>query len=129
MINNDLKTLLDSDTRTMAGADAKALGMAAAILDDTDVPLAVRAMARAILIVAIHNHAGEPLGAMSAISVAKHCADKERRARILEAALGDDPKAGSDQLHTLLADLAMQRGDVRKAAYHLRCARRIIFGN
>lgn len=129
MINQDLKTLIDFDCKTMSQADAKALGMASAILDDFDVPDAVRAMARAMLVTAIHNHAGTPLAAMCAIAVSKHCMDKKRRARVLEAALGDDPSGGSDQIHTLLADLAMQRGDVREAAYHLRCARRIIFGD
>lgn len=127
-MNKDLQRLLDSDCRTMADADMKALNFAVTLLDDSEAPLAIRAMARAILITAIQNHPGEYLASFAAIAVAKHCCDKNTKVGVLEAAL-DEEDHGSDQVHTLLADIAMQKGHPKTAAYHLRQARRLIEGD
>ena len=127
-MNLAIQKLLASDCRTMADANEVAIDLAVSILDDTETPIAIKAMARTVLLTYIQNHPGEAIAAKAAIAVARHCGDKHTRAHVLEAAL-DEHDNGSDQIHTLLADLAMQRGHHKTAAYHLRMARRIITGN
>jgi hypothetical protein len=123
-MNKVMQHFVMMDLAKLGAQSTAEINEAIKVLDNYGESTDARALARVQLALFADANLGKPESVPALLAIARHTCTKPVRAMVLELAA----QAGSAEAYACLADLALDKGKVGKAAYYLRCARRLVLG-